>query len=133
MKFSIKDFFSHIWSHLLKKSTSFLCCELNIQFKWNKLNFRLTFFNQFCHLFLLVPSTKLYITLREKCPNTEFFLVRIFLYSFRIQENTDQKKLRIWKMKKAVLKDEDPITVDTVKDKYLLGIDCGTLFMEWVW
>ena len=25
-----------------------------------------------------------------------FFLVRIFLYSVRIQENTDQKKLRIW-------------------------------------
>ena len=35
-------------------------------------------------------------TLREKCPNTEFFLVRIFLYSVRIQENTDHKKLRIW-------------------------------------
>ena len=31
-----------------------------------------------------------------KCPNTEFFLVRIFLYSVRIQENKDQKKLRIW-------------------------------------
>ena len=29
------------------------------------------------------------VTLRENCPNTEFFLVRI-------QENTDQKKLRIW-------------------------------------
>ena len=28
-------------------------------------------------------------TLRGKCPNTEFFLVRI-------QENTDHKKLRIW-------------------------------------
>ena len=28
-------------------------------------------------------------TLREKCPNTEVFLVRI-------QEITDQKKLRIW-------------------------------------
>ena len=28
-------------------------------------------------------------SLREKCPNTEFFLGRIFLYS-------DQKKLRIW-------------------------------------
>ena len=28
------------------------------------------------------------LRLREKCPNTEFFLVRIFLYS-------DQKKLRI--------------------------------------
>ena len=24
--------------------------------------------------------------LREKCPNTEFFLVRIFLYSVQIQE-----------------------------------------------
>ena len=45
---------------------------------------------------------------REKCPNTEFFLVRIFCirpeygdlwskspYSVRIQENTDQKKLGI--------------------------------------
>ena len=30
-----------------------------------------------------------YPPLREKCPNTEFFLVRI-------RENTDQKKLRIW-------------------------------------
>ena len=35
-------------------------------------------------------------TLREKCPNREFFLVRIFLYSDWIQENMDQKKLRIW-------------------------------------
>ena len=35
-------------------------------------------------------------SLREKCPNTECFLVRIFLYSVRIQENTDQKKFRIW-------------------------------------
>ena len=34
--------------------------------------------------------------LREKRPNTEFFLVCIFLYSVRIQEKTDQKKLRIW-------------------------------------
>ena len=37
-----------------------------------------------------LKSTKL--SLREKCPNTEFFLVRIFLYSVRVQENTDQKK-----------------------------------------
>ena len=35
-------------------------------------------------------------TLREKCPNTEIFLVRIFPYSVRMWENTDQKKLRIW-------------------------------------
>ena len=32
----------------------------------------------------------------EKCPDTKFFLVRISLYSVRIQENTGQKKLRIW-------------------------------------
>ena len=30
-------------------------------------------------------------SLRETCPNTELFLVRIFLYSVRIQEITDQK------------------------------------------
>ena len=35
-------------------------------------------------------------TVREKCPNTEFLLVRTFLCSVQIQENTDQKKLRIW-------------------------------------
>ena len=33
-------------------------------------------------------------SLCEKCPNTEFYLVRIFLYSVLIQENTDQKILR---------------------------------------
>ena len=35
-------------------------------------------------------------SLREKCPNMEFFLVRIFLCSVRIQKNMDQTKLRIW-------------------------------------
>ena len=35
-------------------------------------------------------------TLREKFPNTEFFLdVRIFPYSDRVRENTGNKKLRI--------------------------------------
>ena len=29
--------------------------------------------------------------LREKCPNTKLFLVRIFLHSVRMQENKDQK------------------------------------------
>ena len=29
--------------------------------------------------------------LLEKCPNTELFLVRIFPYSYRMRENTDQK------------------------------------------
>ena len=37
--------------------------------------------------------------LREKCPNTEFFLVGIFPYSDWIQENTDQKKPRICTLK----------------------------------
>ena len=32
-------------------------------------------------------------SLREKCPNTEFFLVRIFPYSVRMQENMNKKKL----------------------------------------
>ena len=35
-------------------------------------------------------------SLRQKCPNTEFFLVRIFPYSVQIREDTDQKKLLIW-------------------------------------
>ena len=34
-------------------------------------------------------------SLRENLPNTEFFLVLFFLYSVRVQKNTDQKKLRI--------------------------------------
>ena len=39
-------------------------------------------------------------SLREKCPNAEFFLVPIlrskFPYSVQMQENTDKKKVRIW-------------------------------------
>ena len=38
----------------------------------------------------------LIISLLEKCPNTDFSLVRISLYAVWIQENTDQKKLLIW-------------------------------------
>ena len=34
--------------------------------------------------------------LHKKCPNTEFFLVRIPPYSVQMQKNTDQKNLRIW-------------------------------------
>ena len=45
---------------------------------------------------LLVWSIYSTRSLREKCPNTEFFLIHIFLYSVRMQENTDQKKLCIW-------------------------------------
>ena len=38
---------------------------------------------------MLIQSVSVRDTLSQKCPNTEFFLVRIFPYS-------DQKKLRIW-------------------------------------
>ena len=46
-------------------------------------------------------------SLREKCPNTEFFYVPYFPvfelkskspYSVRLRENADQKKLRIWRL-----------------------------------
>ena len=46
-------------------------------------------------LFLSSETNASIISLREKGPNLKFFLVPIFLYSVRIQENTDQKKLRI--------------------------------------
>ena len=57
---------------------------------------------------LLFPRFKGVLTLREKCPDTEFYLVRIFHYSdwinlvrkspylVHIRENMDLKKLRIW-------------------------------------
>ena len=60
----------------------------------------------------------------EKCPNTEFFLVRIFLHlnwirngdllrksphSVRIRENTDHKKLRIWTLFKECLSPRFPL------------------------
>ena len=35
-------------------------------------------------------------SLREKYPNTCFFLVRILPYSLQIWENTEQRILRIW-------------------------------------
>ena len=42
-------------------------------------------------------------SVREKCPNTEFFLVRISMYSVWMWENTDQKKLHIWTLLKQWL------------------------------
>ena len=40
----------------------------------------------------VMSEMKVRLTLREKRPNTEFFLVRIFPYSAQMRENTDQKK-----------------------------------------
>ena len=48
-----------------------------------------------CYL-LITHSCYTKHALHEKCWNTEFFLVHIFLYSDWIRENTNQKKLLIW-------------------------------------
>ena len=47
-----------------------------------------------CSICFLRPTWRL--ALHRTCHHTEFFLVCIFSYSVRIQENTDQKKLHIW-------------------------------------
>ena len=52
--------------------------------------------------FILTTKSSLPI----KCSNTEFFLVRIFLYSVRMQENMDQKKLRIWTLFTQCVRDK---------------------------
>ena len=49
-----------------------------------------------CSRWLNLSENQLICALRKKCPSTAFFLVRVFLYSDWIQENTDQKKLRIY-------------------------------------
>ena len=64
-------------------------------------------------------------TQREKCPNTELFLACIFLYSVRIQENTDQKNSvfghfsRSENMMKSIANDDDGVDddVDRNEDK----------------
>ena len=114
MKFSIKDFFSkcdqirknlRIWPHLLKKSlmedfifcavwyfVCYLLCLWQLTVLPHKKNLLLNTFMKEKYFAFFLSWNKL----REKCPNTECFLVRIFLYSIRIQENRDQKKLQIW-------------------------------------
>ena len=57
------------------------------------------------------------ISLCEKWPNTEVFLVRNFPYSVQIWENTDQKKLRIWTLFTwCVTKSKLMITVKTLEE-----------------
>ena len=105
------------WIHApklnLTKKTWVQICFKPLYKKWNfplkissvngKLHFCVQCYKAMSKLFLLLihfRSMLLFVntikTLREKCPNTEFFLVRIFPYSVRIRENTDHKKLRIW-------------------------------------
>ena len=71
MKVSFKDCFSKclriIWSHLLKKS---LMENFILRSDW-----------YFLKISRSVARTPANLSLREECPNTELFLVRIFLYS----------------------------------------------------
>ena len=85
--------------------------------------------------------------LREKCPNTECFLVRSFLYleyhiflyldwirrfksktlySFQIQENRDQKKSPFWTLftqwTRCVYRDLCATDVYLTMKKYIIGI-----------
>ena len=63
---------------------------------WTCIRFKVKIF-KVCSLILKIKNFKINsITMREKCRNTELFLVHTFLYSHWAQENTDQKKLRIW-------------------------------------
>ena len=60
-----------------------------IQFNWKNVFTRI--FDHFSNCkynltLLFCDAWNLNFTLREKCPNTEFFLVRTFLYSDWIQE-----------------------------------------------
>ena len=83
---------------------------LTVNYFCKKLHFKcLTGF--WIHLWIMVfststgnywPTRSSILTLREKCPNTEFFLVLIFPhsdwirrypYSVRMREDTDEKKL----------------------------------------
>ena len=65
----------------------------------------------------------MFLVLREKCPNTEFFLVRIFLYSVRILENTEQKKLGIW----ALSTQCGRLVVGLIKRSYIYQI-CFSIY-----
>ena len=46
--------------------------------------------------FSMVGGLHLEVYCVKKCPNMEFFLVRIFPYLEWILKNTDYKKLRVW-------------------------------------
>ena len=77
--------------------------DFNVYQDWRRRLLTETGITSFLHLSSFILH---YRPLREKCPNKEFFLVRIFPYSRwtrkfkeyseRVRENTDQKKLGIW-------------------------------------
>ena len=57
---------------------------------------KIIFLSPFWKKMMKVYPWRCCYSLYKKCPNMEFFLVRIFLYSVQIQERRDQRKLRFW-------------------------------------
>ena len=83
-----------ISDYMIKKRFLRICINLTkiyIAHKLLKLKIRLFYVH-----FIFNKKFSTQLTLREKSPNTEFFLVCIFPYSVQIRENMDQKKRRIW-------------------------------------
>ena len=104
-------FKKHISLRSSRNTVSFISCGVNwsfifVIFEKHRFSAFLTpsaDIHLFWHLNQSLDFTIYYmpLTLHEKCPNTEFFLVLIFPhsispYSVRMRENTDQKKLCIW-------------------------------------
>ena len=63
------------------------------------------------------------VSLRERCPNTEFSLVFIFLYSVWIQQNMDQEKLRIWTVLQSLMMKTDIVEFGEEIDFIALEVD----------
>ena len=96
---SFFDSFNHWITRFLKKRTWLKIYPLHMPIRyphWKnsalKLSSQAPIWQTNLHWFEDYAKLKL----REKCPNTEVCLVRIFQYSVQMQENTDQKNLRIW-------------------------------------
>ena len=66
-----------------------------------------------------------YRSLHENWPNTEYFLVRIFLYSVWIKKNTDQKRLRIWTLFMQL------VIQQRVPSSYLHGTPGNLFYIVW--
>ena len=62
----------------------------------------------------------------------DFFLVHIFLYSVRIQENTDQKKLRVWALFTQCLQN-NLLNNDGKIDGVTIGSSLAAGLFKYVW
>ena len=70
--------------------TQIIAARLSISFVANLQLYKFVYYLQTSSISLALLKNY-WVSLRQKCPNMELFLVRIFLYSVRMQENTDRK------------------------------------------